>query len=445
MNVFFKNHLNIELDNIAELNFTIKGNLKKLNLDFDMKSDLTNSSFNIDILNIKKEKLTSSSIKSKIVFKEGKLKYFENILLIIKDKKYKAKRITLDERSYFKYKIESVNTPQNKIDKINISHLNNKLNLFVLGDKIDFSHYKRNFKEGFTSKFQIQFDITAEKIILDPMVSLSGNLKGVFKKSDLKATALGKMLLGRSSLLDTGKFEINVNDKFSSLNGIGLIGGAETKIILNKKKHSFPEISFDTSDGGKLLKTLGFTKNVRSGAMNLNINFLNKSYDQYEGTIKSKNFSLINAPGIIKSLSILSFSGIQSIVSGQGVSFDHGKANIYFKNNIFNFDKVYLSSQSLGISARGTLNFKDNKLNLRGSVSPIKVISQIISIVPAVGELITGLKKQGLFAGQFKMTGLIKNPKVELNTLSFAPGILREIFSEDWLDKDNFFVKNKTN
>jgi hypothetical protein len=30
-------------------------------------------------------------------------------------------------------------------------------------------------------------------------------------------------------------------------------------------------------------------------------------------------------------------------------------------------------------------------------------------------------------------------------TISFAPGILRNLFSEDWLDKNNFFVKNKVN
>ena len=84
-------------------------------------------------------------------------------------------------------------------------------------------------------------------------------------------------------------------------------------------------------------------------------------------------------------------------------------------------------------------------VDLRGSVAPIKLISKIISLVPAVGELITGLKKEGIFAGQFKMTGPLKKPKIKLNTLSFAPGILRSFFSEDWLDQNNFFVKNKAN
>ena len=55
-------------------------------------------------------------------------------------------------------------------------------------------------------------------------------------------------------------------------------------------------------------------------------------------------------------------------------------------------------------------------------------------------NLLTGLKKEGLFAGQFEMKGLIENPEIKLNTMSFAPGILRDLFSENWLDNKNFFI-----
>ena len=117
--------------------------------------------------------------------------------------------------------------------------------------------------------------------------------------------------------------------------------------------------------------------------------------------------------------------------------------NINVENKIFNFDNVYLSSQSLGIAAKGKINLESEILDMRGSIAPIKLISQIISVVPAVGELLTGLKKEGLFAGQFKMVGPIKKPKVKLNTLSFAPGILRDLFAEDWLNKKKFFLRNR--
>ena len=172
---------------------------------------------------------------------------------------------------------------------------------------------------------------------------------------------------------------------------------------------------------------------------------MNDKYDQYEGRIKSKNFSIINAPGIINSLSILSFSGIRSIITGEGVFFNKGEVNIKVKNNNFNFDKLYLTSESLGIAAKGNLNLEKNSIQMTGSVAPIKLISKILSVVPAVGELLTGLKKEGLFAGQFEMKGPIEKPKIKLNTMSFAPGILRDLFSEDWLDNNNFFINRARN
>ena len=43
------------------------------------------------------------------------------------------------------------------------------------------------------------------------------------------------------------------------------------------------------------------------------------------------------------------------------------------------------------------------------------------------------------------MQGSVEKPKVNLNLLSFAPGIFRDIFADDWLDDKNFFVKNKAN
>ena len=87
--------------------------------------------------------------------------------------------------------------------------------------------------------------------------------------------------------------------------------------------------------------------------MNININFLNNDYNDYKGIIKSKKFSLINTPGIINSLSVLSFSGISSIISGEGVFLKKEKQIYMLKTKFFKFDKLYLTNQSLGIAAKG--------------------------------------------------------------------------------------------
>ena len=437
---FIKSKFDIEMIGNIYLDFFLTGNLNNFNFNLKLNSNLKNSYLKIHYLDLIKKKNITSFIKTEISMIEGKIAFLKNTHLSVDDKTYKIGLVQFNKENLNKFLLKNVVIPNINIDKMNISNNGDNLNIRASGKKIDLSNLNKNLKSKTNLNQNVVFDLTADLINLNSEISLVGNLKGEIKGSLFKSIAYGKILLGGAPLLDNGKFEIYSDNKISRLEGIGLIGGAETKINFQKQVNKFPSLIFDTSNGGKLLSALGFTQNIKSGEMKINIKFLNDKYDHYEGRIKSKKFSIINAPEIINSLSILSFSGIRSIIIGQGVFFDKGEVNLEAKNKNFNFDKLYLTSESLGISAKGSLNIEKNSINMRGSVAPIKLISKILSVVPAVGELLTGLKKEGLFAGQFEMKGLINNPEIKINTMSFAPGILRELFSEDWLDNNNFFM-----
>ena len=440
---YIKSKFDIELTGNVDLNVFLSGNLKNLNFNLKLNSNLKNSYLKINYLDLIKKKNITSSFKSEISMIKGKIVFLKNTHLSIDSKTYKIDLIELKKKNSNKLLIKNLVTPDINIDKILISNDNDNLNIQASGKKVDLSNLNKNLRNKMILNKNIILDLTADLIRLNSKISLIGNLKGEIKGSSFKSTAYGKILLGGTSLLDNGKYEIHTNNQISKLEGLGLVGGAETKINLQRKINNFPSLTFDTSNGGKLLSALGFSQNIKSGDMKININFLNDEYDSYEGRIKSKNFSIVNAPGIINSLSILSFSGIGSIITGEGVFFNKGEVNIKVHNKNFNFDKLYLTSESLGIAARGNLNLEKNSIHMRGSVAPIQLISKILSVVPAIGELLTGLKKEGLFAGQFEMQGQIVNPEIKLNKMSFAPGILRELFSDDWLENDNFFM-NRT-
>lgn len=438
---YIKSKFDIELIGNTDLNFFLTGNLKKFNLNLTLNSNLKNSYLKINYLDLIKKKNITSSIESEISLIKGKVAFLKNTYLTIDSKTYKIDLIEFEKEKTNKFLINNLVTPDINVDEIIIINNDDNLNIQASGKKINLPSLNKNLRNKTYLTKDITLDLTADLIKLNSKISLTGNLKGKIKGSIFKSVAYGKVLLGEASLLDNGKFEIYSDGKISRLEGIGLVGGAETKINFQKKANKFPSLIFDTSNGGKLLSALGFTKNIKSGDMKINIKFLNDTYDRYEGHIKSKNFSITNTPGIINSLSILSFSGIKSIITGEGVFFDKGEVNIKVENKIFNFDKLYLTSESLGISAKGNLNLENNSIKITGSVAPIKLISKILSVVPAVGELLTGLKKEGLFAAQFEMKGLIENPEIKMNTMSLAPGILRDLFSEDWFENNNFFIK----
>ena len=81
----------------------------------------------------------------------------------------------------------------------------------------------------------------------------------------------------------------------------------------------------------------------------------------------------------------------------------------------------------------GNYNLNSEIINFTGSIVPFTIVSKFISVVPAVGELLTGSNKKGVISGQFKLNGKASNPEIDINILSFSPGILRQIFSKDWL------------
>ena len=438
---YLKDKLNIELVGNATSNVTVEGDLNTFDFTLNLKSNLKNSFFNISSFSLEKQIGTSSSIQTEIIYKNSQLKFLRNIDLEIERNKFKIGRVDFNNNPQ-RIILSKINTPNFDLNKILLTKNNQKVSLLIDGTKLNLSTFKNNLRKTILND-KIEFDITADQILLDSKISMSGNLKGEIKNNIINSVVFGKMNLGESSLLDSGEFKIYLDNKISKLSGIGLVGGAQTKIEIVQEKNKLPQIYFDTIDGGKLLNSLGFTKNIKSGKMKMQINFLNDAYSHYNGTVESEKFSLINAPGIINSLSVLSFAGVQSIITGEGILFEKGRAIINVKDNLFNFDKVFLTNQSLAIKAKGTINENTKTFDITGTVAPIRLLSRVLSLVPAVGELLTGLKKDGLIAGQFKISGLIDKPKTKLNPMSFAPGILRDIFANDWLNDNKLLLQNK--
>ena len=67
--------------------------------------------------------------------------------------------------------------------------------------------------------------------------------------------------------------------------------------------------------------------------------------------------------------------------------------------------------------------------------------------MPLVAEILTGVDRTGLFATQFSMQGSIDEPDVNVNALALAPGLLRDIFSPNWLgaERERIFGGNTQN
>ena len=67
---------------------------------------------------------------------------------------------------------------------------------------------------------------------------------------------------------------------------------------------------------------------------------------------------------------------------------------------------------------------------------PASFLSQIIGVIPLVGEILTGVDNAGLFVTQFSVQGDIDDPSTSITPASIVPGVLRDLFSPAWLRRE---------
>ena len=424
-----KTDFNIENSNL--LKFEAEGNLNDKNFDIRVRSTLENSSFFHRVLNLNANNIKKGFVDLNLVFKNGTLKKINNILINYDNNEFKS---DFDFQESDLLKISNINSKNFIAKSILVQKENNSLNIKIDGKLVDISHLTNDLiNQRKVKDFDIKFDIVSNQIILNNKFSLSGNLTGTYKNKIFSSLAKGKIILGSNTLLDAGQLTILVENGKYLITGKGSLNSGKTKVKIISSSGGLPNVTFESQEGGKLLSALGFTEKIKSGKIKLKVNFLDKNLSKYQGFINAKKFRVINAPKIVKSLSSLSFSGINSLFVGEGVGFSVGDAKFEKIGNELKFKKILINNQNLSIYLEGDYNLNSEIINFTGSIVPFTIVSKFISVVPAVGELLTGSNKKGFISGQFKLNGKVSDPEIDINILSFSPGILRQIFSKDWL------------
>ena len=219
-----ENQTGIEIKDISNISLLINGDIKKENYQVNLNGNLTKSSFKIPFINLSKKKNKDSSINLILFIKKGRIKSINNINLNIEDNNIKLDLIHFDYDKKNKLYFKNIQSKNINLNEIKLTEKNNNFEFKAFGKFLNLSKITENVqKNSLTKSKKIIFDITAKKIILDRALSISGNLKGQLNYGSLNAVAVGKMWLGKLSILDTGKLNISVNNKFSNLNGIGLV------------------------------------------------------------------------------------------------------------------------------------------------------------------------------------------------------------------------------
>ena len=172
-------------------------------------------------------------------------------------------------------------------------------------------------------------DITADQIIVDNQISLSGQLVGARSAQGLgEAEFSGSLLVRGEPLITEAQFGIVFGTGDETIKGIGLIGGGQTNFNFTDDARGKPKLILTSNNGGRVLSGLDITDTVRGGNITLETIFASADFKHYDTRIDIEDFSVVEAPRAVKALSVLSLAGLYALVEGDGTAFERGHAEL---------------------------------------------------------------------------------------------------------------------
>ena len=144
--------------------------------------------------------------------------------------------------------------------------------------------------------------------------------------------------------------------------------------------------------------------------------------------LKIENFKVINAPGLIKLLSLADLGGLVDLAEGEGLSFDILEITMEKNENILKLNEILALGPSMSVLMEG---YQDQKgtTSLKGTLVPAKTLNKIISKIPVIGSIVIPKEVgEGLFGVSFKMKGPKGNIKTSINPIrTLTPRFIQKI------------------
>ena len=370
-------------------------NVIKLKLNFDYADSLE-----IDFINYKKNKNSMANLSVHLEKSNNKIKINE---IYFKDKKdlIEVKDLVYKDNKFLSFKKIDVKTKNNNF------FIQKNKKILIKGNKFDATNLAKYFKtNNSVNRFKnINSDIEID--FRDILVPFSEKLQN-FK------------LLGKIK-----------NGQFIKISSKGDFGGNNyLDISMKKDKKSdkkYLEIYSDLTR--PLLTEYSFFKGLSGGKL-LFTSIIDDT--KTNSRLKIENFKVINAPGLIKLLSLADLGGLADLAEGEGLSFDVLEINMEKNNNLLKLDEILALGPSMSVLMEGYQE-KNGLTSLRGTLVPAKTLNKMISKIPVIGNIVIPKEVgEGLFGISFKMKGPKGKIKTTINPIrTLTPRFIQKIIDRD--------------
>ena len=368
----------------------------KLNLNY-------RNSFTLDFINYKKPETSIANIYLDLEKKRNNINIYE---LSFKEGKnlIKINELQLKKNQLLSFKKIRVETSNNKFT------VQNQKTITIKGDKFDATNLAKFLnKQADENKLQ----------------KINNNIEIDFKKikAPMSETLQNFRLIGE---IQKGKFV-----KISSKGDFG--GNNFLDISMKKDKSSNKKYLEVYSDLPRPLLTEYSFFNGLSGGKLFFTSIIDGS--KSNSKLKIEKFKVVNAPGMIKLLSLADLGGLADLAEGEGLSFDSLEIDMEKDKNFLKLNEILALGPSMSILVDGYQ--EKNLTSLRGTLVPAKTLNKIISKIPVIGQIVIPKEVgEGLFGISFKMKGPKGNIKTTINPIkTLTPRFIQKIVERNKLPK----------
>ena len=376
----------------------LKNNFNKQSTIINISGDY-DQSLSLDIINYEKPKNTLANFsidlvkkKDAIMIDEFNYKEGKNLILL-NQIKFEGKKIL----SVKKIDIKTANN--GRINNDFLILFDQKISL--KGNTLDASNLPKFLSQKSNTNLLSDLNKEIDIDISNILAPLSENLKN-FK------------LIGK---IENGKFV-----KISSKGDFGNNKFLDISMQNDKNKEKkYLEIYSDLPK--PLLTEFNFFNGLTGGRL-----LYSASIDKNLTTSKLKieDFKVVNAPGMVKLLSLADLGGLADLAEGEGISFDTLEIEMIRNKNKLTISEILALGPSISVFMEG---YQDQYVtSLRGTLVPAKTLNKMISKIPLIGDIVIPKSGEGLFGISFKLKGPPGKIKTTINPIrTLTPRFIQKI------------------
>jgi len=397
------------LEDIENKKFKITYNLDKKNSKYLIDFDLSKNIF-LEVINFKTNYKNKSNITSEFNLTDKNI-IFKNINFTEGKNSISIEDLKLNKKN----KLESISNisvlTYNKKKQNNNFKIILKKKISITGQKYDASYLLKQLSNS-----------NKENILKNFTKDIEINLNNLITKSEV--TLNNFRLIGS---INKGKFEkLSAKSEFSKKKYLD--------ISLKKNKNNKKSLEIYSDLPQVLLADYKFFEGVKGGKLLYSSVFDNKSS---VSKINIENFKVIKAPTFATLLTLADLGGIADVLSGEGMTFDILEINLKEDNDVITVEEVLALGSSVSVQMDGYVEKKSGLISFSGTLVPAKMLNNLISKIPVVGNILVGSKAgEGIFGVSFKMKGMPNKVKTTVNPVkTLTPRFITRALEK--MKKDN--------